>query len=105
MKLKVLPNPNPNPNPNSTTLLLLFSVISFPKKDIDLLDACRVEFHRRLRVYHAWKMKNKRRGQPGQKQQQEDQRAPQEILQAGEGAGSAYSGTPLKDTPEIKTPL
>ena len=26
--------------------------------DIDLLEACREEFHRRLKVYHAWKMKN-----------------------------------------------
>ena len=57
----------------------------FLSEDIDLLEACRVEFHRRLRVYHAWKMKNRRRGQPGQQQLQEDQRAPQEILQAGEG--------------------
>ena len=26
--------------------------------DVDLLEACREEFHRRLKVYHAWKMKN-----------------------------------------------
>ena len=26
--------------------------------DIDMLEACREEFHRRLKVYHAWKMKN-----------------------------------------------
>merc|ERR1711907_785779 len=26
--------------------------------DIDLLEACREEFHRRLKVYHAWKQKN-----------------------------------------------
>ncbi|XP_017274365.1 myosin VIb isoform X1 [Kryptolebias marmoratus] len=29
--------------------------------DIDLLAACREEFHRRLKVYHAWKSKNKKR--------------------------------------------
>lgn len=29
--------------------------------DIDLLEACRHEFHRRLKVYHAWKAKNQRR--------------------------------------------
>ncbi|KAF0762385.1 myosin heavy chain 95F isoform X1 [Aphis craccivora] len=29
--------------------------------DIELLEACRVEFHRRLKVYHAWKAKNKKR--------------------------------------------
>lgn len=27
--------------------------------DIDLLEACREEFHRRLKVYHTWKTKNK----------------------------------------------
>ncbi len=30
--------------------------------DIDLLEACREEFHRRLKVYHAWKAKNKKKG-------------------------------------------
>ncbi|KAF7268241.1 hypothetical protein GWI33_018604 [Rhynchophorus ferrugineus] len=29
--------------------------------DIELLEACRHEFHRRLKVYHAWKAKNKKR--------------------------------------------
>ncbi len=29
--------------------------------DIDLLEACREEFHRRLKVYHAWKAKNKKK--------------------------------------------
>lgn len=28
--------------------------------DIELLEACREEFHRRLKVYHAWKSKNKK---------------------------------------------
>ena len=31
--------------------------------DIDLLEACREEFHRRLKVYHAWKMKNMKKNQ------------------------------------------
>lgn len=26
--------------------------------DLELLEACREEFHRRLKVYHAWKMRN-----------------------------------------------
>ena len=30
--------------------------------DLELLDACREEFHRRLKVYHAWKSKNKKQG-------------------------------------------
>ena len=33
--------------------------------DIDLLKACRDEFHRRLRVYHALKDKNRRRTSAG----------------------------------------
>merc|ERR1711871_734324 len=30
--------------------------------DLDLLEACREEFHRRLKVYHSWKQKNARKG-------------------------------------------
>ncbi|KAL0969389.1 hypothetical protein UPYG_G00226800 [Umbra pygmaea] len=41
--------------------------------DIELLAACREEFHRRLKVYHAWKSKNKKRDTV------EDQRAPKSI--------------------------
>uniref|UniRef100_A0A668U231 Unconventional myosin-VI n=1 Tax=Oreochromis aureus TaxID=47969 RepID=A0A668U231_OREAU len=33
--------------------------------DIDLLAACREEFHRRLKVYHAWKSKNKKQNDDG----------------------------------------
>merc|ERR1712013_266319 len=29
--------------------------------DIELLEACREEFHRRLKVYHAWKARNKKK--------------------------------------------
>ena len=29
--------------------------------DIELLESCREEFHRRLKVYHAWKAKNKKK--------------------------------------------
>ncbi|XP_073711796.1 myosin VIa isoform X3 [Misgurnus anguillicaudatus] len=43
--------------------------------DIELLAACREEFHRRLKVYHAWKSKNKKRNA------QEDQRAPKAVTQ------------------------
>ncbi|XP_013775253.1 unconventional myosin-VI-like [Limulus polyphemus] len=31
--------------------------------DLDLLEACREEFHRRLKVYHAWKRKNLKKGE------------------------------------------
>ncbi|XP_062912606.1 unconventional myosin-VI isoform X2 [Mobula hypostoma] len=41
--------------------------------DIELLEACREEFHRRLKVYHAWKSKNKKRNS------ETEQRAPKSV--------------------------
>uniref|UniRef100_A0A7N6BMB5 Unconventional myosin-VI n=1 Tax=Anabas testudineus TaxID=64144 RepID=A0A7N6BMB5_ANATE len=46
--------------------------------DIELLAACREEFHRRLKVYHAWKSKNKKRNDDGS-----DQRAPKCVTDYG----------------------
>ncbi|XP_019740479.1 unconventional myosin-VI-like isoform X2 [Hippocampus comes] len=43
--------------------------------DIELLAACREEFHRRLKVYHAWKSKNKKRNADG------EQRAPKALTE------------------------
>lgn len=43
--------------------------------DIELLDACREEFHRRLKVYHSWKQKNKKKTDTTV-----DERAPTEVL-------------------------
>ena len=64
-----------------------------PPADIDLLEACRDEFHRRLRVYHAWKDKNRRRTSAGQGAGQE-QRAPPEVLQSGMyGKGCPFDHT------------
>uniref|UniRef100_A0A8C1L219 Unconventional myosin-VI n=1 Tax=Cyprinus carpio TaxID=7962 RepID=A0A8C1L219_CYPCA len=40
---------------------------------IELLAACREEFHRRLKVYHSWKSKNKKRNT------QDEQRAPKAV--------------------------
>ncbi|XP_068631388.1 myosin heavy chain 95F isoform X2 [Battus philenor] len=45
--------------------------------DIELLEACRHEFHRRLKVYHAWKAKNARKPTL-----HEQERAPQSIMEA-----------------------
>ncbi|KAL4706766.1 hypothetical protein ACJJTC_018147 [Scirpophaga incertulas] len=45
--------------------------------DIELLEACRHEFHRRLKVYHAWKAKNARKTTMG-----EQERAPQSVMDA-----------------------
>jgi myosin VI len=53
--------------------------------DLELLEACREEFHRRLKVYHAWKSKNKK--QNSNKDQMPDsigsppsERTPQSII-------------------------
>ncbi|KGL76237.1 Unconventional myosin-VI [Tinamus guttatus] len=43
--------------------------------DIELLAACREEFHRRLKVYHAWKSKNKKRNA------ETEQRAPKSVTE------------------------
>uniref|UniRef100_A0A336MXX1 CSON006069 protein n=1 Tax=Culicoides sonorensis TaxID=179676 RepID=A0A336MXX1_CULSO len=45
--------------------------------DIELLEACRHEFHRRLKVYHAWKAKNRKRST-----MDENERAPRSIMEA-----------------------
>ena len=47
--------------------------------DVDMLEACREEFHRRLKVYHAWKTKNKQRG----KAKAEEDRAPKAVTDNG----------------------
>ena len=47
--------------------------------DMELLDACRAEFHRRLKVYHSWKSKNKKQGGKGD----DDERAPAQIQHEG----------------------
>ena len=62
-----------------------------------MLEACRQEFHRRLKVYHQWKKKqNKARGVDPQG---ESQRAPQEIMQTVEGA------PPLRPRPDKQEPV
>ncbi|XP_006813001.1 unconventional myosin-VI-like [Saccoglossus kowalevskii] len=45
--------------------------------EIDMLESCREEFHRRLKVYHAWKSKNRKRNV---KNETADQRAPKSII-------------------------
>ncbi|KAG5673983.1 hypothetical protein PVAND_003979 [Polypedilum vanderplanki] len=44
--------------------------------DIELLEACRHEFHRRLKVYHAWKAKNRKRTT-----MDENERAPRSVME------------------------
>ena len=46
--------------------------------DLELLEACRQEFHRRLKVYHSWKSRaNRNKTLNGEQQQQ---RAPNSVL-------------------------
>jgi len=45
--------------------------------DIELLEACREEFHRRLKVYHAWKARNKKKNTTFN----DDMRAPSSITE------------------------
>ncbi len=55
--------------------------------DIELLDACREEFHRRLKVYHAWKVKNRKGKNPSMAHDKnediDEERAPKDILNNG----------------------
>jgi len=48
--------------------------------DIELLEACREEFHRRLKVYHDWKQKNTKHGA---QTAAVDLRAPQSVVDTG----------------------
>eukprot|EP00055_Hartaetosiga_balthica_P015565 m.92745 g.92745 ORF g.92745 m.92745 type:complete len:1216 (+) comp8899_c1_seq1:183-3830(+) len=51
--------------------------------NIELLEACREEFHRRLKVYHAWKMKNMKSQKEGGK------RVPNALVSKAEQKGAA----------------
>ncbi|XP_071438694.1 myosin heavy chain 95F isoform X2 [Hetaerina americana] len=63
--------------------------------EIELLEACRVEFHRRLKVYHAWKAKNKKRTT-----MEEKERAPRSVMEA---AKEKVPRTPMKDPVAVST--
>lgn len=58
-------------------LTVAVSCLRAPPTDIELLAACREEFHRRLKVYHAWKSKNKKRNT------ETEQRAPKCVTDYG----------------------
>uniref|UniRef100_A0A1B6GYM3 Unconventional myosin-VI n=1 Tax=Cuerna arida TaxID=1464854 RepID=A0A1B6GYM3_9HEMI len=46
--------------------------------DTELLEACRIEFHRRMKVYHAWKANNRR-----WTTMEENERATRSVMDAG----------------------
>ncbi|XP_066921977.1 unconventional myosin-VI-like [Clytia hemisphaerica] len=48
--------------------------------DLDMLEACRVEYHRRLKVYHAWRKRNMEKNKNAPKAQ----RAPVELIRQAE---------------------
>lgn len=58
--------------------------------DIELLEACRVEFHRRLKVYHAWKAKNRKKSV-----MEDNDRVPRSIME--EAAKARPRATPQKE--------
>lgn len=55
--------------------------------DLELLEACREEFHRRLKVYHAWKSKNRKGKNPLAPDEKidelDEERVPKDILNNG----------------------
>lgn len=51
--------------------------------DVELLEACREEFQRRLKVYHAWRLKNRKEKNPSasnDKIEDQTERVPKDIL-------------------------
>ncbi|OWF36327.1 Unconventional myosin-VI [Mizuhopecten yessoensis] len=65
--------------------------------DIELLDACRAEFHRRLKVYHAWKSRNKKTND-----NTPDERAPKDLVENAEAMAVA-TGQSTGQKPNINT--
>lgn len=61
--------------------------------DLELLEACKREFHRRLKVYHAWRAMNST-GSPGAQAGGGGQlRAPSSVMNQSAGACDELSGT------------
>ncbi|XP_044259519.1 myosin heavy chain 95F isoform X2 [Tribolium madens] len=60
--------------------------------DIELLEACRHEFHRRLKVYHAWKAKNRKRTI-----MDENERAPRSVLESAARTPKLQQKAPVLD--------
>lgn len=56
--------------------------------DIELLEGCREEFHRRLKVYHAWKAKNKKKNSTFN----EAMRAPTSIIDEANRSSTVAAG-------------
>ncbi|XP_006108861.1 unconventional myosin-VI-like isoform X1 [Myotis lucifugus] len=63
--------------------------------DIELLAACREEFHRRLKVYHAWKSKNKKRNT------ETEQRAPKSVTDYGKNKSVLWNVLYIRHLGEV----
>ncbi|XP_040569535.1 unconventional myosin-VI isoform X2 [Lepeophtheirus salmonis] len=59
--------------------------------DIELLEACREEFHRRLKVYHAWKAKNRKKNDGDSTTFDDHMRVPKSILEEASRINSIAS--------------
>ncbi|ELT99775.1 hypothetical protein CAPTEDRAFT_154601 [Capitella teleta] len=55
--------------------------------DVEMLEACREEFHRRLKVYHSWKTKNKKRSVATAGG--EEERAPKAVVENAQHSAAA----------------
>lgn len=63
--------------------------------DLELLEACKREFHRRLKVYHAWRALNSRHAHSGH-----NQRAPSSVIEAGESINRSLDAQPVDKSSE-----
>jgi len=58
--------------------------------DVELLESCREEFHRRLKVYHAWKSKNRKQNE----KPSENERAPASVVENNGAQLSTFQKPP-----------
>lgn len=76
---------------------------------MELLEACREEFHRRLKVYHAWKSKNKKQNTSGPNQLPDSigspstERTPQSIIAGLDDVNIGMKSSPSKSSPSKKS--
>ncbi|CAF4984142.1 unnamed protein product, partial [Rotaria sp. Silwood1] len=80
--------------------------------DLELLEACKEEFHRRLKVYHAWKSKNRKGKNPSaldDKIDEDEERAPKDILNnivpLSLTGGTSISSGSMKKTGQLLTTI
>lgn len=66
---------------NIFTIIILIIIHHLICYIFKIIKACRHEFHRRLKVYHAWKAKNRKRTT-----MEENERAPKSVMEAASKA-------------------